>query len=63
MLFPRKALDGIAAGLTLREARDGWPGGVRQLDVDDEGVAIDVDTPEDYERAKGLMDGEDGAHE
>jgi len=62
VLFPRAALGGIAAGLTLREARDGWPAGVRQIDVDDEGVAIDVDTPEDYERAKALAEGEAGAH-
>jgi CTP:molybdopterin cytidylyltransferase MocA len=62
VLFPRKALDGVAAGLTLREARDGWCGGVRQLDVDDEGVVIDVDTPEDYERAKALAEREGGSH-
>lgn len=60
VLFPREALGGIAAGLTLREARDCWPGGVRQVDVDDEGVVIDVDTPEEYERAKGLAEREGG---
>jgi len=62
VLFPREALDGITAGLTLREARDRWPGGLRQVDVDDEGVVIDVDTPEEYERAKALAEREDGAH-
>jgi molybdenum cofactor cytidylyltransferase len=63
VLFPRRALDGVAAGLTLREARDSWCGGVRQLDVDDEGVVIDVDTPEEYEWAKALAEREDGARE
>ena len=61
VLFPRAALAGIAAGLTLREARDAWPGGVREVDVDDEGVAIDVDTPEDYERARALAEREEAA--
>jgi CTP:molybdopterin cytidylyltransferase MocA len=61
VLFPREALDGIAAGLTLREARDGWHGGVRQVDVDDEGVVIDVDTPEEYERARTFAEREDEA--
>jgi len=62
VLFPREALDGIAAGLTLREARDRWPGGMRQVDVEDEGVVIDVDTPEEYERAKTLAERAGGAH-
>ena len=62
VLFPREALDGVAAGQTLREARDGWPGGVCQVDVDDEGVVTDVDTPEEYERAKTFAEREDGAH-
>jgi len=60
VLFPREALDGVAAGQTLREARDGWPGGVCQVDVDDEGVVTDVDTPEEYERAKAIAEREDG---
>jgi CTP:molybdopterin cytidylyltransferase MocA len=62
VLFPRAALDGIAAGLTLRAVRDGWPGGVRQVDVADEGVVIDVDTPEEYQRAKGIAELEDTRH-
>ncbi len=62
VLFPRKALDGIAAGLTLREARDLWPGGVREVPVADEGVSIDVDTPEEYARARAYAEREGGAH-
>ena len=62
VLFPREALGGIAAGLTLREARDCWHGGVRQVEVDDEGVVTDVDTPEEYERAKALAEREGGAN-
>lgn len=62
VLFPRAALDGIAAGLTLRAVRDGWPGGVRQVDVADEGVVIDVDTPEEYERAKEIAARENREH-
>lgn len=62
VLFPREALDGIKAGLTLREARDLWPGGVRQVPVADEGVVIDVDTPEEYARAVALAEREDGTH-
>jgi CTP:molybdopterin cytidylyltransferase MocA len=61
VLFPRAALRGVAAGLTLREARERWDGGFRQVAVDDEGVVIDVDTPEQYERAKALAGREGGA--
>jgi molybdenum cofactor cytidylyltransferase len=63
VLFPRAALAGIGAGLTLREARDAWPGGVRDVDIEDEGVAIDVDTPEQYERARAIAEREDAARE
>jgi CTP:molybdopterin cytidylyltransferase MocA len=58
VLFPRAALNGVAAGLTLREARDAWPGGVREVGVDDEGVVVDVDTPQDYARARALAERE-----
>jgi molybdenum cofactor cytidylyltransferase len=58
VLFPRAALGGVAAGLTLRQARDAWPAGVRQVEVDDEGVVIDVDTPAEYERARTLAERE-----
>jgi molybdenum cofactor cytidylyltransferase len=51
-LFPRKAIDGIFIVETLRDVIAGPSGSVRLVDVDDEGVVLDMDTPEDYERIK-----------
>jgi len=52
-LFPRKAIDDIFIAETLRDVIASRADSVRTVDVDDEGVVLDLDTPEDYERIKG----------
>jgi molybdenum cofactor cytidylyltransferase len=51
-LFPRKAIEDIFSVETLRDVIASRAGSVRTVDVDDEGVVLDLDTPEDYERIK-----------
>jgi molybdenum cofactor cytidylyltransferase len=51
-LFPRKAIEDIFSVETLRDILASRAGSVRTVDVDDEGVVLDLDTPEDYERIK-----------
>jgi molybdenum cofactor cytidylyltransferase len=50
LLFPRPVLDELAGGLILRDLVRKEAGRVQHLDVDDPGVLIDMDTPEDYHR-------------
>lgn len=52
-LFPRKAIEDIFSLETLRDVIASRTESVRAVDVDDEGVVLDLDTPEDYERIKG----------
>ncbi len=47
-LFPRHILDEIFSGLTLRDIVKKDPARVRIVPVQDEGVVLDMDTPEDY---------------
>lgn len=49
-LFPRQLLVGLAMPLTLRDLLRANPERIGHLDVDDPGVLIDMDTPEDYQR-------------
>ena len=49
-LFPRAALEGIATLPTLRDIVRRHRDRVVHLDVDDEGILLDMDTPEDYRR-------------
>jgi CTP:molybdopterin cytidylyltransferase MocA len=51
-LFPRKAIEEIFSVETLRDVIASRSGSVRAVDVDDEGVVLDLDTPEDYERIR-----------
>jgi len=51
-LFPRKAIEDIFSLETLRDVIANRAESVRAMDVDDEGVVLDLDTPEDYERVK-----------
>jgi CTP:molybdopterin cytidylyltransferase MocA len=51
-LFPRKAIEDIFSVETLRDVIASRSGRVRTVDVDDEGVVLDLDTTEDYERIK-----------
>ena len=48
LLFPRAVLNELDAGRILRDLVQKEPGRVLCLQVDDPGVLIDMDTPEDY---------------
>lgn len=56
LLFPRPILDELAGDLTLRDLVRRDPGRILCLAVEDPGVLIDMDTPEDYHRIGVLMD-------
>jgi CTP:molybdopterin cytidylyltransferase MocA len=49
-LFPKPVIDEVFVGLTLREIINRDSSRIKFLDVDDEGVILDMDTKEDYER-------------
>jgi len=50
LLFPRTVLDELRDGTILRDLVQRLPERVRCLHLDDQGVLIDMDTPEDYRR-------------
>ena len=49
-LFPRRILEDLGTFATLRDLIGHHPAKILLLDVDDEGVVLDMDTPEDYQR-------------
>jgi len=53
-LFPRHILDGLTETLTLRDLVMCDPGRLQLVEVPDQGVRLDMDTPEDYQRIAGL---------
>ena len=55
LLFPRAILDELVNGMILRDLVRRDPDRIRCLTVDDPGVLIDMDTPEDYQRICGLL--------
>jgi molybdenum cofactor cytidylyltransferase len=55
LLFPRTVLNELAGGLILRDLVRLDPERVRCLTLDDPGVLIDMDTPEDYHRICGSL--------
>jgi N-ethylmaleimide reductase len=56
LLFPRTILDELDADLTLRDLVRRDPQRVLCCNVDDPGVLIDMDTPEDYHRIVELIE-------
>ena len=54
LLFPRAALNELAEGLILRDLVRRDPDRVVQLDVADDGILVDMDTPEDYRRVREM---------
>jgi CTP:molybdopterin cytidylyltransferase MocA len=48
-LFPGKAIEGVFSGKTLRDVIAGHGGIVRTVEVDDEGIVLDMDTPQEYD--------------
>jgi molybdenum cofactor cytidylyltransferase len=55
LLFPRAILDGLSSDMTLRDLVRRDPDRIRRLDVDDSGVLLDMDTPEDYRNICSMM--------
>ncbi len=49
VIFPSELLAPIHHGGTLRDIIQANPGRVRRIPVDDSGVIMDMDTPEDYQ--------------
>lgn len=55
LLFPRAVLDELTEGKILRDLVRRDPARIRCLDVDDPGVLLDMDTPEDYRRICAMV--------
>jgi CTP:molybdopterin cytidylyltransferase MocA len=51
-LFPRLLIEEVFSGMTLREVIQRHADRIRLVNVDDEGVVLDMDTPEDYEAVR-----------
>jgi molybdenum cofactor cytidylyltransferase len=62
LLFPRTVLNELTDDLILRDLVRRNPDRIRCLDVDDPGVLIDMDTPEDYHRICGMIESYEGLH-
>lgn len=54
VILPEHILRNIEKGGTLRDIISSESGKVRRIDVDDNGILIDMDTPEDYKRVLEL---------
>lgn len=55
LLFPRTVLEELQVDLTLRDLVRCDPNRLRCIKVDDPGILLDMDTPEDYQRLCGLL--------
>lgn len=55
LLFPRPVLDELRGDKILRDLVRSDPGRVVCLDLDDPGVLIDMDTPEEYGRIREMI--------
>ncbi|HXE96998.1 MAG TPA: nucleotidyltransferase family protein, partial [Dongiaceae bacterium] len=56
LLFPRTVLNELADDRTLRDLVRRDPGRICCHDVDDPGVLVDMDTPDDYRRIRVMME-------
>jgi CTP:molybdopterin cytidylyltransferase MocA len=54
-LFPRTILNEVLSGGTLRDIIGKDEGRVQLIEVDDEGVLLDMDTAEDYQRVREVF--------
>jgi len=52
-IFPRYLLKGLGSRTTLRDIMRLHSGHVRNVAVDDRGILLDIDTPEEYKALKG----------
>lgn len=50
LLFPRSVLDQLSADMILRDLIRKHPQQISQIETGDQGILIDMDTPEDYRR-------------
>lgn len=50
LLFPRALLDQLAPGMILRDLVRKQAQMIHNFETDDQGILIDMDTPEDYQR-------------
>jgi len=63
LLFPRTILDELANDIILRDLVRRDPQRIQLLDVADPGVLHDMDTPEDYQRIRSMIQPNEGLHE
>jgi molybdenum cofactor cytidylyltransferase len=63
LLFPRAMLGELTHDLILRDLVQRDPQRVCCLEVDDPGVLLDMDTPEDYRRIRSLIQTDEGCYE
>jgi molybdenum cofactor cytidylyltransferase len=54
-LFPRSVIKEIYSGINLRQIINNNPDKIELLGVEDRGVIIDIDTKEDYMRAREIL--------
>jgi molybdenum cofactor cytidylyltransferase len=54
-LFPRSVIKAIYSGMNLRQIINNNPDKVELFGVEDRGVIIDIDTKEDYMRARKIL--------
>lgn len=55
LLVPRDVLDELGENQTLRDLLRSDAGRICHIDVDDQGVLLDMDTPEEYQRICGIV--------
>lgn len=63
LLFPRAVLDDLADVSTLRDLVRGNPDRISCVEVTDPGGLHDMDTPEDYQRIRNMIQSKEGSHE
>jgi CTP:molybdopterin cytidylyltransferase MocA len=63
LLFPPGILNELTTSLTLRDLVRGNPDRISCVDVADPGVLHDMDTPEDYQRIRSLIQAHEGPDE
>ena len=55
-LFPLRRIEAVFEGLTLREILSDAPDEVEYVDIEDQGIVLDLDTPEDYRRIRDIYE-------
>jgi molybdenum cofactor cytidylyltransferase len=63
LLFPRTIMNGLTKSLTLRDLVRGNPDRISCVNVADPGVLYDMDTPEDYQRIRSMIQSNEESYE